>query len=119
MQGIRLELCAHDRVGLLSDITRLLREYGLAVVRADVVTHGEEAINVFYVRDISGNTVNMEIVDSMRRALKPLTIEVKNESPRPSSTDRSYFSFGDMLKSQLAREPLPQLYFNKVRTFFL
>lgn len=111
-EGIRLELCADDRMGLLSDITRVLRENGLAVVRADVATQGEKSINAFYVRDISGNEVvpDMDFVESMKRELmgpSRIDLQVKNEKHlrSPSSLEKSrYFSnFGDILKSQIER----------------
>ncbi|GKU87809.1 hypothetical protein SLEP1_g2149 [Rubroshorea leprosula] len=47
VEGLSLELCAKDRVGLLSEVTRILRENGLSVTRADVTTTGEKAVNVF------------------------------------------------------------------------
>lgn len=79
-QGVRLELCAKNRAGLLSDITRVLRENGLLVVRADIATHGAKAVNAFYVRDISGNDVDMEFIDqSMKRQIGPIDLAVKKE----------------------------------------
>ncbi|KAF8393153.1 hypothetical protein HHK36_021394 [Tetracentron sinense] len=103
-EGIRLELCAHNRIGLLSDITRILRENGLAVVRADVATQGENVINAFYVRDVSGNEVDMEMVESMKREMEPIALQVRNKTPqRPNSPERSRFWIGDMLKSQIER----------------
>lgn len=99
-------------MGLLSDITRVLRENGLAVVRADVATQGEKSINAFYVRDISGNEVvpDMDFVESMKRELmgpSRIDLQVKNEKHlrSPSSLEKSrYFSnFGDILKSQIER----------------
>ncbi|KAK6162649.1 hypothetical protein DH2020_002490 [Rehmannia glutinosa] len=54
-EGIRLELCSDDRVGLLSDVTRVFRENGLLVTRAEVATRGTQAINTFYVTDASGD----------------------------------------------------------------
>ncbi|KAL0394286.1 UNVERIFIED_CONTAM: ACT domain-containing protein ACR2 [Sesamum latifolium] len=68
-KGVRLELCAYNRVGLLSDITRVLRENGLAVLRADVATQGEKSVNAFYVRDISGNNVDLDFIKSMKREM--------------------------------------------------
>lgn len=104
-EGVRLELCAKNRAGLLSDITRVLRENGLVVVRADIATHGAKAVNAFYVRDISGNDVDMECINrSMKRLMGPIDLAVKREkSFVPSSTDRPRFSIGEMLKSQLER----------------
>lgn len=104
-QGVRLELCACNRVGLLSDITLVLRENGLAVVRADTVTHGEKAVNAFYVRDISGNNVDMNFKKSMKREMGSIDLAVKDETTiiRPTSSGRSNFSIGYMLKSQIER----------------
>ncbi|KAI8547494.1 hypothetical protein RHMOL_Rhmol07G0200200 [Rhododendron molle] len=104
-EGVRLELCAKNRAGLLSDITRVLRENGLLVVRADIATHGAKAVNAFYIRDISGNDVDMEFIDqSMKRQIDPINLAVKKEkSMMPSLPDRPRFSIGDLLKSQLER----------------
>ncbi|KAK6249219.1 hypothetical protein QUC31_020784 [Theobroma cacao] len=112
-EGVRVELSAENRVGLLSDITRLLRENGLTVVRADVETQGEKAVNAFYVRDISGNEVDvdMDFVESVKKEMDVIDLEVKNDtirrprassssSPRPSP---GLFSLGDVLKSQIER----------------
>ncbi|KAK1310062.1 hypothetical protein QJS10_CPA08g01035 [Acorus calamus] len=65
-EGISLELCSRDRVGLLSDVTRVLRENGLSVMRAGVTTIGEQAMNVFYVRDASGNALDMKTIEALR-----------------------------------------------------
>ncbi|XP_022941429.1 ACT domain-containing protein ACR2 isoform X1 [Cucurbita moschata] len=104
-EGVRLELCANNRVGLLSDITRVLRENGLNVVRADIATQGEKAINAFYVKDISGKDVDMEMVESMKKEIGSIVLRVKNETSPPSTPQitRSRFSFSDMLKSQIER----------------
>ncbi|KAF3447095.1 hypothetical protein FNV43_RR12275 [Rhamnella rubrinervis] len=106
-EGIRVEFSAENRVGLLSDITRVLRENGLAVVRADIATQGEKAVNAFYVKDISGNQVDMGIVESsMKKEMGSIVLHVKNESQlirSSTSPERSRFSLGDMLKSQIER----------------
>ncbi|EXB80723.1 [Protein-PII] uridylyltransferase [Morus notabilis] len=103
-EGIRLELWAENRVGLLSDITRVLRENGLAVVRADVATQGEKAVNAFYVRDISGNEVDMETVESMKKQISPIVLQVITTSTTDDkSKSRTYVSLGDKLKSQFER----------------
>ncbi|KAJ0989506.1 hypothetical protein J5N97_007862 [Dioscorea zingiberensis] len=94
-EGVRLELCAKTSVGLLPYITRVLREYGLTVVRADIATDGGRMKNVFYVQDISGNEVDMDIVESMQKELEPLALQVKNEVPqRPTSIEKESFSLG-------------------------
>ncbi|XP_027180731.1 ACT domain-containing protein ACR2 [Coffea eugenioides] len=114
-EGIRLELRATNRVGLLSDITRVLRENGLAVVRADIATQGENAVNAFYVRDMSGNDVDMEFIKTMKREMGPIDLDVKNETPiirrtspgngngNGSGNGRPRFSVGDILRSHVER----------------
>ncbi|KAI7747229.1 hypothetical protein M8C21_002021, partial [Ambrosia artemisiifolia] len=80
-EGTRLELCANNRVGLLSDITRVLREKGLVVLRADLATKLDKStVDItFYVRDIVGNNVDMELVKSMKREMGLIDLAVKNE----------------------------------------
>jgi len=104
VQGVRLELCAENRVGLLSDITRVLRENGLVVVRADVETHGEKSVNAFYVKDISGNEVDVEYFsNSVKREMGPIvTLHVKNDTTRRKTPSPS-LSFGGMLRSRIER----------------
>ncbi|EOA22777.1 hypothetical protein CARUB_v10003494mg [Capsella rubella] len=117
-EGVKLELCAENRVGLLSDITRVLRENGLTVVRADVETHGQKSLNAFYVRDISGNKIDMEFVESVKKEMRPIHLEVKNEETRtetvgpdepPASAvpqpqpQPHRLSLGDILRSQMDR----------------
>ncbi|XP_039141123.1 ACT domain-containing protein ACR2 isoform X2 [Dioscorea cayenensis subsp. rotundata] len=101
-EGVRLELCAKTSVGLLPYVTRILREYGLTVTRADIATDGGKTKNVFYVQDISGNEVDMDILESMQKELEPLAFQVKNEVlRRTTSMEKESFSFGSLLKSQL------------------
>ncbi|RWW87151.1 hypothetical protein BHE74_00004036, partial [Ensete ventricosum] len=64
-QGVKLELCCEDRVGLLSDVTRIFRENGLSVSRAEVTTRGSQAVNVFYVTDSSGNPVCTQMIEAL------------------------------------------------------
>lgn len=104
--GVRLELSANNRVGLLSDITRILREHGLAVVRADVATQGEKSVNAFYVRDISGNNVDLNSIKSIKTEMGAVDLAVMEDTtirPRPASGGRVKFSIGDMLRSQIER----------------
>ncbi|KAK7320679.1 hypothetical protein VNO77_30377 [Canavalia gladiata] len=106
-EGVRLELCADNRVGLLSDITRVLRENGLAVVRADVETHGAKSVNAFYVRDISGNEVDIDYFSkSVKREMGPIvTLHVRNDTiiRKKTTPERSPLSFGGMLRSRIER----------------
>ncbi|RWV83176.1 hypothetical protein GW17_00055258 [Ensete ventricosum] len=49
-----LDISTRDRRGLLSDITRVLRENGLSLTRAECVTRWERTVGTFYVTDASG-----------------------------------------------------------------
>lgn len=113
-EGLSLELCASDRVGLLSDVTRMFRENGLSVTRADVTTRGDKAINVFYVRDAcSGNlamNIDMKVVEAMRREIgHTMFLQVKNmpgdiaNSLPVDSGSKFRFSFVSLFKAQLDR----------------
>ena len=103
MQGLRFELCTNDRFGLLSDVTRIFREHGLSVTRADVATRGDDAINVFYVTDMAGNRVDLKVIDAVRKEIGLTVLKVSESSPhsvsplRNGQQTRSKFSFGSLL----------------------
>ncbi|KAK7351068.1 hypothetical protein VNO77_10229 [Canavalia gladiata] len=103
-EGVSLELCAKDRVGLLSEVTRILRENGLTVCRAGVSTRGEEALNVFYVRDASGNPVDMKTIEALREEIgKTMMVDVKRvpskaKAPENRGWAKTSFFFGNLLE---------------------
>ncbi|GLT84896.1 hypothetical protein SLE2022_031060 [Rubroshorea leprosula] len=107
-EGLSLELCAKDRVGLLSEVTRILRENGLAVTRAGVSTIGEKAVNVFYVRDASGNAVDMKTIEALRKEIgHTMMLKVKKdpasaEAPETSGWAKTNLFFGNLLEKFLA-----------------
>lgn len=108
-QGLRLELCAKDRVGLLSEVTRILRENGLSVSRAGVSTVGEQAVNVFFVRDASGNPVDMKTIEALRKEIGHMTMMLSVEkvpssskAPEASGWAKTSFFFGNLLEKFLA-----------------
>ncbi|XP_028781587.1 ACT domain-containing protein ACR3 isoform X1 [Neltuma alba] len=106
--GVSLELCAKDRVGLLSEVTRILRENGLTVCRAAVSTIGEQALNVFYVRDASGNPVDTKIVEALRKEMgqtmmvKLKRVPTNTEAPEPRGWAKTGFFFGNLLERFLS-----------------
>lgn len=75
-QGLRLEICTGDRVGLLTDVTRKFREYGMSVTKADVSTQGDKAVNIFYVTDNEGQPVDTKTVEAIRRENPLLGVKV-------------------------------------------
>lgn len=105
MQGIRLELCIEDRVGLLSDVTRIFRENGLSVTRAEVTTRGSQAVNVFYVTDASGNTVKNETIEAVRDQIGSTVLCVKDDSNSSTSPPQAAgkFSLGNLFRSRSER----------------
>ncbi|KAL8224315.1 hypothetical protein R6Q57_019790 [Mikania cordata] len=102
-EGLKLELCTTDRIGLLSKVTRIFREYSLQVTRAEVATRGGKAVNTFYVRDASGYPVESKIIESIRKEIGQTILKVKlnpqdsNHSPQESPTR---FLFGGLFKSK-------------------
>lgn len=101
MQGIRLELCSEDRVGLLSDVTRIFRENGLSVTRAEVTTRGSQAVNAFCVTDASGDPVKSETIEAVRKELGLTILHVKDDAYSKSPPQESGgFSLGTLFKSR-------------------
>ncbi|CAN6472511.1 unnamed protein product [Victoria cruziana] len=88
-EGLRLEFCGEDRVGLLSDITRIFRENGLSVTRAEVRTRGSQAVNVFYVKDASGHPVRSQTIEAIRNQIGETILQVKDSSHSRSPPQES------------------------------
>ncbi|KAM7258738.1 hypothetical protein ACFE04_014479 [Oxalis oulophora] len=76
-EGVRLELCAPDRQGLLADVTRTFRENGLNVTRAEISTSQDNAANVFYVTDAVRNPVDSKTIESVRQKVGLTKLKVK------------------------------------------
>ncbi|KAJ7553799.1 hypothetical protein O6H91_06G113600 [Diphasiastrum complanatum] len=106
-EGLRLELCTNDRVGLLSDVTRIFRENGLSVTRADVSTRGIMAVNTFYVTDASGNPVDRKVIEAIREEIGQTMLQVKDSSSNHGKSlresSRSKFSLGTFFRSHSER----------------
>ncbi len=49
-----IEVDTRDRVGLLYDLTRALAACNVTIVSAIIATYGEQAVDVFYVKDLFG-----------------------------------------------------------------
>ncbi|XP_024534674.1 ACT domain-containing protein ACR3 [Selaginella moellendorffii] len=112
-QGVRLELSTQDRIGLLSDVTRIFRENGLSVARAEVTTRDDMAVNVFYVTDANGGSVDMRVVEAIREEVGLAILKVTQERFPPKmlhsspteSADKSAarFSLGSFFRSHSER----------------
>lgn len=100
MQGMRLELCSDDRVGLLSEVTRIFRENGLSVTRAEVTTRGSQAVNVFYVIDASGHPVKSETIEVVRKEIGLTILRVKDDAQSTPPQENGRFSLGNLFRSR-------------------
>lgn len=79
-------------MGLLSEVTRILRENGLSVTRAGVTTVGEQAMNVFYVRDASGNPVDAKTIEALRKEIGHTMMLNVKKSQGPTATNKAQAS---------------------------
>uniref|UniRef100_A0A1D1ZI74 ACT domain-containing protein ACR n=1 Tax=Anthurium amnicola TaxID=1678845 RepID=A0A1D1ZI74_9ARAE len=93
-EGVRLELCAVDRRGLLSEVTRTFRENGLSVTRAEVSTKGGMARNVFYVTDAAGHPADPKTIEAVRQRVGLGCLKVKETPPVPLCRKPSGWSGG-------------------------
>lgn len=82
-EGLELELRTEDRVGLLSDITRVFRENGLSIRRAEISTRGGKAVDSFHVLEMSGKAVAAKSIESIRRQIGRTVLRVKQEEEPP------------------------------------
>ncbi|KMS98041.1 hypothetical protein BVRB_4g096350 [Beta vulgaris subsp. vulgaris] len=99
--GLELELCIEDRVGLLSDITRIFRENRLAIQRAEISTKSGNAVDTFYVTDLTRNHVDPGTVDSIKQEIGQTILQIKHnshQSPKPAQETTMSFMFGNFFK---------------------
>ncbi|CAI9766876.1 unnamed protein product [Fraxinus pennsylvanica] len=85
--GLRLDICTENRTGLLSDITRVLRENGLSITRAEIRTHGERAVGTFYVKDTSGQNADPEKLETVRREIGSAAVAVNKSLSSPFASN--------------------------------
>ncbi|KAL8538470.1 hypothetical protein ACS0TY_000468 [Phlomoides rotata] len=100
-EGLELELCAEDRVGLLSDITRVFRENSLCIKRAEISTKGGRARDTFCVTDVTGSPVDPKTVDAICRQIGQGLLHVKwnsSSSPKPQQESTISFLLGTLFR---------------------
>jgi UTP:GlnB (protein PII) uridylyltransferase len=83
LQGLKVELRANDRSGLLSDFTKVLREHGLSLLRIELKRYKDEAFGVFYLVTDAGGEVRAEAVRPVQATLQAMDIslDVVKEAP--------------------------------------
>lgn len=89
LQGLELKLCAEDRLGLLSDITRIFRENSLSIKRAEISTKCGKVRDTFYVTDVTGNPVDEKTIDSVRREIGQSVLQVIPNSCSPVKAEEA------------------------------
>ncbi|PON95727.1 ACT domain containing protein [Trema orientale] len=103
-EGVGLEVCTKDRFGLLSDVTRIFRENGLCIRRAEISAKCGKAKDTFLVTDVLGKPVEQKIVDLVRGQIGQTTIKVKDHdlglSPKKPQESARSFLFGNFLKGR-------------------
>ncbi|XP_014506500.2 ACT domain-containing protein ACR1-like isoform X1 [Vigna radiata var. radiata] len=116
--GLKVEIRTENRIGLLSKVTRVIRENGLSIAKVEIGVEGETAIGSFYLTNCSGEDVNPNIQELVRiqtggsvianyispyRVPKPMLSCSRSSmhESKSSSQVRPKLSLGSMLWSQL------------------
>ncbi|KAI3717057.1 hypothetical protein L1987_68382 [Smallanthus sonchifolius] len=106
--GLRLDVKSRNRSGLLSDVTRVFRENGLSIARAEIGIHGEKAIGSFHVTDAAGrHDVDPVMIGSVKKEMEKVkgVVLVANVSSSNNNTEegQTRSSLGTLLWSQIER----------------
>ncbi|KAE8717118.1 hypothetical protein F3Y22_tig00110059pilonHSYRG00091 [Hibiscus syriacus] len=103
-EELELELCIEDRLGLLSDRTRIFRENSLGIKRELISTKGGKANDTFYVMDVTVNLVDPKIIDSICRQIGRSALKMKRSTsvaPKPPQQERTIgYLFGNLFKAR-------------------
>ncbi|XP_075510564.1 ACT domain-containing protein ACR1-like [Primulina tabacum] len=111
--GLRLEIRTKNRTGLLSDVSRIFRENGLSITRAEIGIRGEKAIGTFYVKDVYDDDVSPRTLEIVRREVGG-TIIVGNNSPSGASPGASFSGMRGSSSSNSGIEECPRLSFGSL-----
>ncbi|CAJ1943039.1 unnamed protein product [Sphenostylis stenocarpa] len=65
--GLKMDIHTENRAGLLSKVTRVISENGLSITKMDIGVEGETATGSFHVANCSGEDVNPNIAELVRR----------------------------------------------------
>jgi UTP:GlnB (protein PII) uridylyltransferase len=104
---LELEVRSGDRAGLLSDVTRIFRENGLTIQRAEIASEGGEAVDTFYLSDPQGHPIEAKTIDAIRAQIgeatlrvkhNPFTAEGKHADASNAGAGTTAFIFGNLFK---------------------
>lgn len=92
-----------NRVGLLSDVTRIIAENSLTITRAEVTTTDDKAVFAFYVDDYLGYPVNPRLIDYVKKEIGQTVVQVKDTHENSYQLSQESFtrSFKAYLKAFL------------------
>ncbi|KAK1416210.1 hypothetical protein QVD17_31999 [Tagetes erecta] len=76
---LKIQIRTKDRVGLLSDVTRIMRENSLNVTRAKVATTGDKGVFSFYLDDNLGYPIDPKIIAYVRNEIGQNILQVKGK----------------------------------------
>lgn len=113
-RGLKLEIRTKNKMGLLSDVTRVVRENGLSITRAEMSSQGEIAIGSFYVADVNGGEPDANVVEAVVRELDGAVVSavkavgmvstrLMGSSSDSVEQDKAKLSIGRLVWSKLER----------------
>ncbi|WOL00735.1 hypothetical protein Cni_G09448 [Canna indica] len=105
-----------DSVGVLSDVTRIPRENGLTIKRAEISTSEGKAVDRFYLSEMSGNDVDAKTIDSIRSELGQTVLKVKQNNLLPTKAPEVVRTVS-LLFSNLFRASLFQSFRFMIRSY--
>ncbi|EMS49172.1 [Protein-PII] uridylyltransferase [Triticum urartu] len=104
-QRALLQVRTDDRAGLLSDVTRIFRENGLTIRRAEISSEDGEAVDTFYLSDPQGHPVEAKTIEAIRAQIGEATLRGKNNpladdggSSSGVAAGSTAFLFGNLFK---------------------
>ncbi|AES90748.2 ACT domain-containing protein ACR1 isoform X4 [Medicago truncatula] len=110
--GLKVDIRTQNKMGLLSKVTQVIHENGLSITRIEFGVEGEAAIGSLYVTGCSGQDVNENIVELIKREIGGSIVLAQSSPYRDSQSSSSSnnsrdviptFSFGGMIRSHLER----------------
>ncbi|GMI95405.1 ACT domain repeat 4 [Hibiscus trionum] len=100
-EGLELEVIREDGLGVVADITRIFRENGLCIKRAEISSSkGGKAKGSFFVTDVGGNSVDPKTVDMIQKQIGQGCLKVKGNSFLSPKETTTSFLFGNLFKGR-------------------
>jgi UTP:GlnB (protein PII) uridylyltransferase len=105
---LELEVRSGDRAGLLADVTRIFRENGLTIRRAEIASESGQAVDTFYLSDPQGHPVQAKTIDAIRAQIgeattlrvrrNPFAAKEKRDDAGGAEAGTTAFVFGNLFK---------------------